>query len=148
MKLKGLLECFKPHLDAGKLFAIQIYVGEAHSEDGWSYPQGMPDAGPWGAKVPRYNYAQKLEDKKKICADMVAARQDAFSLVPNLPIFVDNCSTDKSTLYAGQLEPAYEARTCRVVILDKDMKVVHCTGAGPDQYNMKNLEAFIKENLG
>jgi len=147
MKLQELFTLVKPHVDAGRIFMTQIYVGEAHAVDGWSYPEGMSEAGPWGPKVPRYKYAQTLEDKKKICVDWVAQRKETFALLPNLPILVDGGSTDKSTLYAGPVELAYEARTCRIVMLDKDKKVVFCTGAGPDQYNMKEVTAFIQSKF-
>jgi hypothetical protein len=66
-------------------------------------------------------------------------------VLPGLP--EASSSTDKTTLYAGPLKLTHEARTCRVVIRDKAKKVVHCTGAGPDQYHIKKVLEFLAWSL-
>jgi len=117
-------------MDAGSLAMFNVYIREAHPTDGWHMPGATPD-GP-------IHSPKTLEERVELARQLVAFAGS--NNLTDVRTLVDHPQDDF-------LAEAYEAGPERIVILDRSLEVVYFTGQGPFQYDLEEVETFIKERL-
>lgn len=118
------------HVKSGLLSVLNVYIREAHPTDEWSL---------------------EMNDKVNICVAQTKtlperlAAAASFRAFPgfqgtpaaSIPLVVDDPGT-------RELDHAYEAVPERLVLVDKDFKVVYRSGQGPFQYDQQGMLSAIE----
>ncbi len=128
----------RPFIDAGKLCMINVYIREAHPEDGWSLSSNADgktvEAVTGVKKKVCYMQTSKIAERLRVASDFVTAMNH---ILDGIPLIVDDPSTNAIDL-------AYEAPPERLVVLDDQNKILFASGQGPFQYSIKGLAAFLQ----
>lgn len=108
---------------------FNVYIREAHPADGWDIP--TPDK-------KKHNEPTTFEERKAIAKALIDF--EGPGNLAQIPMLIDDPETNA-------LSKAYEAGPERIVILDRQLEVVHFTGQGPFQYDLEGVKEFLHERL-
>jgi len=128
----------RPLIDTSKLCMINVYIREAHPEDGWSLSSNTSgetvEAATGIKKTVCYMQTHQIAERLQVASDFVAAMGP---VLQGIPLVVDDPSTNA-------IDVAFEAPPERMVVVDDQNKVVFASGQGPFQYSINRLAAFLQ----
>lgn len=105
---------------------VQVYIKEAHPQDGWSFGEEMNDG--WG----HVKYATAIADR------LAVAKAWIEKVGAKAPYYCDTM--------ADTMRLSYEAWPERLYVIDQG-KIALKGGPGPFQYDIGEVEAWLKSRF-